>query len=154
MHKTPRRDPNDRPFRLTAVIGTLGAGGAERMMAILTRAWAERGWQVELVLTLAKSTDAQFFEADPRIKVQYLDLYRLSRGLRQGALANLRRVLALRRAIRASRPDAVLAFTVETNVLTILGSLGLRVPVVVEEHIFAEWPPLARRWRLVRLLTY
>jgi len=154
MQKTPRRSPNDRPFRLTAVIGTLGAGGAERMMAILTRAWAERGWQVELVLTLAKSTDAQFFEADPRIKVQYLDLYRLSRGLRQGALANLRRVLALRRAIRASRPDAVLAFTVETNVLTILGSLGLRVPVVVEEHIFAEWPPLARRWRLVRLLTY
>src|SRR5262245_60666282 len=121
MQQTPR-PPNDRPFRLTAVIGTLGAGGAERMMAILTRAWAERGWQVELVLTLAKPGEPQFFEADPRVKVQYLDLYRPSRGLRQASRANIRRVRALRRAIRRSRPDAVLAFTVETNVLTILAT--------------------------------
>lgn len=153
MQKTPRRH-NDRPFRLTAVIGTLGAGGAERMMAILTRAWAERGWQIELVLTLAKRTDEQFFDADPRVKLHYLDLYRPSRGLREAARANLRRVRALRRAIRTSRPDAVLAFTVETNVLTILATLGLRVPVVVEEHIFAEWPPLSWPWRLLRLVTY
>src|SRR4029079_10367783 len=154
MQKTPRRDPNDRPFRLTAVIGALGAGGAERMMAILTRAWAERGWHIELVLTLAKPTDAQFFEADPRVRLHYLDLYKPSRGLLQAARANVRRVRGLRPAIRATRPDAVLAFTVETNVLTILATLGLGVPVVVEEHIFAEWPPLSRSWRLMRLLSY
>ena len=151
---TSRRPRNDRPFRLTAVIGWLGAGGAERMMAILTRAWVERGWDVELLITLAKSADEQFFEVDPRVKVQRLDLYRPSRGLREAIPANIRRVRTLRRAIRASRPDAVLAFTLETNVLTILASLGLRVPVVVEEHIFSSWPPLATRWRLLRLLTY
>jgi GalNAc-alpha-(1->4)-GalNAc-alpha-(1->3)-diNAcBac-PP-undecaprenol alpha-1,4-N-acetyl-D-galactosaminyltransferase len=27
-------------------------------------------------------------------------------------------------------------------------------PVVVEEHIYASWPPLARHWRLLRLATY
>src|SRR4029077_13664314 len=98
-------------FRLTAVIGWLGAGGAERMMAILTRAWVERGWDVEILITLAKSADEQFSEVDPRVKVQRLDLYRPSRGLREAIPANIRRVRTLRRAIRGSRPDAVLAFT-------------------------------------------
>jgi len=124
------------------------------MMAILTSAWVERGWDVELLVTLAKSADEQFFEVDPRVKVRHLDLYRPSRGLREAIPANLRRIRTLRRAIRASRPDAVLAFTLETNVLTILASLGLGVPVVVEEHIFSSWPPLSTRWRLMRLLAY
>jgi glycosyltransferase involved in cell wall biosynthesis len=153
MQKPPRHD-NDRPFRLTAVIGTLGAGGAERMMAILTHAWAERGWQIELVLTLSNPADEQFFEADPRVTVQHLDLYRPSRGLRQALRSNLWRIRTLRRAIRATRPDAVLAFMVETNVLTILATRGLGRPVVVEEHIYSSWPPLSMPWRMLRLLTY
>jgi len=153
MQKPPRRD-NDRPFRLTAVIGTLGAGGAERMMAILTDAWAARGWQIELILTLSSPSDEHFFEVDPRVRVQALDLYLPSRGLWEALRSNVWRVRTLRRAIRATRPDAVLAFMVETNVLTILATRGLGVPVVVEEHIFSSWPPLSTPWRLLRLLTY
>jgi GalNAc-alpha-(1->4)-GalNAc-alpha-(1->3)-diNAcBac-PP-undecaprenol alpha-1,4-N-acetyl-D-galactosaminyltransferase len=149
-----RRNGDERPFRLTAVINSLGAGGAERMMAILTEAWAARGWQIELILVLAGPSEQPFFKPDPRITVRYLDLYRPSRGLREAVRGNLRRLRVMRGAIRASRPDAVLAFMVETNVLTILATLGLRVPVVVQEHIYSSWPPLARPWRLLRLLTY
>jgi glycosyltransferase involved in cell wall biosynthesis len=150
----PRRTGDDPPFRLTTVVGSLVAGGAERIMAILTEAWAERGWEVELILPLAASSDDAFFAIDPRVKVRHLDLYRPSRGLGDKLRGNLRRIQAMRRAIRASRPDAVLAFMVETNVLTILATRGLGVPVVVEEHIYSSWPPLPLRWRLLRLLTY
>jgi glycosyltransferase involved in cell wall biosynthesis len=149
-----RRDTRGRPFRLTAVIGSLNLGGAERIMALLTGAWVERGWSVELHLTLAGPNQKPFFEVDPRVKLRHLDLYRPSRGLREAVGGNLRRLQVMRRAIRASRPDVVLAFTVETNVLTVLASLGLRVPVVVEEHIHSSWPPLPRQWRLLRLVTY
>ena len=150
----PRRTGDDPPFRLTAVVGSLVAGGAERIMAILTEAWAARGWEVELILPLAAPSEEAFFAIDPRVNVRQLDLYRPSRGLRAKVLGNLRRIQVMRRAIRASRPDAVLAFMVETNILTILATRGLRVPVVVEEHIYSSWPPLPRRWRLLRLLTY
>jgi GalNAc-alpha-(1->4)-GalNAc-alpha-(1->3)-diNAcBac-PP-undecaprenol alpha-1,4-N-acetyl-D-galactosaminyltransferase len=149
-----RRDGDERPFRLTAVINSLGAGGAERMMAILTEAWAARGWEIELILTLAGPSEVPFFKPDPRIKVRHLDLYRPSRGLRDAVSGNLRRLRVMRAAIRASRPDAVLAFMVETNVLTVLATLGLRVPVVVQEHIYSSWPPLGTPWRILRLLTY
>ncbi len=143
-----------RPFRLTAVISSLEAGGAERIMAILTEAWAARGWEVTLLLTLAKPAQDPFFKLDPRVTARHLDLYRPSRGLREAVSANLRRARVMRRAIRTSRPDLVLAFAIETNVLTILATLGLGVPVVVEEHIHSSWPPLRRRWQLLRLATY
>ncbi len=148
------RSGGSRPFRLTAVINSLDAGGAERIMSVLTTAWAERGWEIELLLTLADPGEPAFFAADPRVKVRYLNLYRPTRGLREAIWGNLQRLQIMRRAIRASRPDAVLAFMVETNVLTILASLGLRVPVVVQEHIYSSWPPLRRSWRLLRLLSY
>ena len=150
----PRRTGDDPPFRLTAVVGSLVAGGAERIMAILTEAWAARGWEIELILPLAAPSEEAFFAIDPRVTVRHLDLYRPSRGLTAKLLGNLRRIQVMRRAIRASRPDAVLAFMVETNILTILATRGLRIPVVVEEHIYSSWPPLPRRWRLLRLLTY
>ena len=143
-----------RPFRITAVIGTLDSGGAERIMAILTRAWVERGWDVTLLLTLARAGYEPFFEPDPRIRIRTLDLYRSSHGVLDAARSNLRRVRVLRGAIRASKPDLVLAFMTDSNVLAILASLGLRVPVVVEEHIYSAWPPMPLPWRMVRLATY
>ncbi len=67
---------------------------------------------------------------------------------------NLRRLRVIRAAVRSSRPDIVLAFTVETNVLTILATLGLGVPIVVQEHTYSAWSTLPRPWRLLRLATY
>jgi glycosyltransferase involved in cell wall biosynthesis len=123
-------------------------------MTILTDAWAARGWDVTLVLTLAHPGDAPFFEPNPRIRVQALDLAAPSRSILGAVGNNLRRVRALRRAIRESDPDVVLAFLTDNNVLSILASPGLGVPVVVEEHIYSAWPPLSWPWRFIRVLTY
>ncbi len=148
------RDVRVRPFRVTAVTGSLEAGGAERIMTLLTGAWVERGWDVVLLLTLAGPAQKPFFEPAPRVHVQHLDLYRASHGAVDALANNLRRIRVIRNAIRASQPDVVLSFLTEANVLTILASVGLRVPVVVEEHIYSAWPPLQPSWRLLRLLTY
>jgi len=123
-------------------------------MALLTDAWAKRGWHVALLLTLADPAEDSFFELNPRVRVQHLDLYRPSQGVSDAVTSNLRRLRVIRRAVRASDPDVVLSFMVETNVLTIVACLGLRVPVLVEEHIYSSWPPLRPPWRLLRLLTY
>lgn len=149
-----RRDTRGRPFRLTAVIGSLESGGAERIMALLTGAWVERGWNVELLLTLAGPNQKPFFEVDPRVKLRPLNLYRPSHGAADALANNLHRLRVIRAAIRSSRPDVVLSFMTETNVLTVLASLGLRKPVVVEEHIYSAWPPLRGSWQLLRLITY
>jgi GalNAc-alpha-(1->4)-GalNAc-alpha-(1->3)-diNAcBac-PP-undecaprenol alpha-1,4-N-acetyl-D-galactosaminyltransferase len=150
---TDRLSSHVRPFRLTAVISSLEAGGAERMMALLTGAWVERGWEVTL-LTMAGPTQEDFFEVDRRVDLRHLDLYRRSHGGLDAVVSNLRRVRVLRGAIRSSQPDVVLSFMVATNVLTILASIGLRTPVVVEEHTDPSVHTLRSPWRFLRRMTY
>lgn len=142
-----------RPLRLTALIGSLEMGGAERIMALLTSAWAARGTEVTL-LTVAGPAQDRFFEIDPSVQLRQLDLYRPSHGALDAISSNMRRLRVIRAAIRSSQPDVVLSFAIETSVLTILATLGLGVPVVVEEHIYSSWPPLPRTWRVLRQATY
>jgi glycosyltransferase involved in cell wall biosynthesis len=49
-------------------------------------------------------------------------------------MLSVRRIRALRRVLLAEKPDAVLSFLTETNVLTILASLGLRTRLVISER--------------------
>ncbi len=142
-----------RPFRLTAVISSLEMGGAERIMATLTGAWVERGWDVVL-LTLGASTEEPYFELDQRVDVHYLNLYRPSHGVVDGLANNTRRLRVIRAAIRSSHPDLILSFMVQTNVLTALASVGLGIPVVVEEHSDPSVHRVTLPWRLLRHLTY
>lgn len=122
-------------------------------MALLTEAWAERGWEVSL-LTMAGPTQEVFFAPDRRIDLQNLDLYRPSRGVRDALAGNIRRIRVLRAAIRSRQPDVVLSFMVETNVLVILATLGCRIPVIVQEHTDPSLHDLPRPWRLLRYVTY
>lgn len=150
---TDRLSSHVRPFRLTAVISSLEAGGAERMMALLTGAWVERGWEVTL-LTLAGPSQDAFFEVDRHVIVRRLDLYRRSHSVPDALVSNIHRLRVIRAAIRSTRPDVVLSFMVETNVLAILASIGLHTPVVVEEHTDPSVHSLRSPWRLLRRLAY
>ena len=122
-------------------------------MALLTNVWADQGWEVTL-LTRSGPDLPDFFQLGPRVRRRHLDLFRDSTGLVDAARNNLRGLRVLRRAIRASRPDVVLSFSVETNVLAILASMGLGVPVVVEEHTDPSAHDLKRPWRILRRITY
>jgi GalNAc-alpha-(1->4)-GalNAc-alpha-(1->3)-diNAcBac-PP-undecaprenol alpha-1,4-N-acetyl-D-galactosaminyltransferase len=125
-------------MRLTLVIPSLEAGGAERVLSILADAWAQDGHNVALVTMAPAARD--FFPLDQRIE-------RVSIGLDARAASpwafiagNLRRVRRLRAAIRDSRPDAVVSFIIHTNVITLLACRGLAVPVIVSERTTPRWP--------------
>lgn len=145
--------PIKAAMRLTLVISSLRAGGAERVMAVMADHWAGQGHVVTL-LTFTAPDEPPFFRVDQRVRLVALDLNRHAPNIVAGVLANLRRARILRRAIRSSRPDVVLAFMDRTNVLTLLATIGLRVPVVVEEHNDPAEEILDRRWRLLRDTTY
>ena len=123
----------DRPRRITLVISALGPGGAERVMATIANHWAERGWAVTL-LTLEPRDAEPFFRIDDRVRVRNLDLRQVSRGPIRAVINNLRRVAIMQAAIRRARPDAVISFMDTMNVLTLISTVGMPVPVIVEEH--------------------
>lgn len=122
-------------------------------MAVLADHWASTGRAVTL-LTFTPPDEAPFFPVDPRVTLVRLDLDRPSRTVIDGVLANVWRARALRRAIRASRPDIVLSFMDRTNVLTLVATVGLGVPVIVEEHNDPAEERMNPLWAFLRDLTY
>jgi glycosyltransferase involved in cell wall biosynthesis len=140
-------------MRLTLVISSLSAGGAERVMTIITNYWAEKGWQIAL-LTFDDDATPPFYDLDSRIKHIPLDLAGDSTNPLAGVWNNLRRVLALRSAIRESKPECVISFLDQVNVLTLLATRGLQIPVIVMEQTYPPLHLIGRAWNLLRNRIY
>lgn len=140
-------------MKLALIIHALTAGGAERVMSILANAWAAQGREIDLI-TLDDGSLPPFFPLDGRIRHQRLGQLRQSRNLPAALLNNGKRLLALRRAIRAANPDAVISFLDSTNVLTLLATRGLGLPVIVSEHIDPSQYHIKPAWRLLRRAVY
>ena len=134
------------------MITSLEAGGAERVLSGLANSWAREGRDVTLI-TLHHGR-ADFYELHPRVHRVALAVLRPSSGVVQALTGNLRRLVALRRSIRRSKPELVLAFTDQTNVLTLLATRGSGVPVVVSERTDPEASGLGRPWVWARRLAY
>ena len=138
--------------RLACVIGDLKAGGAQRVLKVLSGGWADRGWNVS-VITLA-GPEADFFRLDPRIRRLALDRQRPSRSVLAAVAANIGRIRALRRTLRDVDPETVVSFIGTTNILTILAARGLRCRVVISERNDPESQSLGPIFNTLRRLTY
>lgn len=139
-------------MKLALVISSLGGGGAERVLATLANAWARSGVQVR-VITLGAKLDCEY-PLDAGIERIALDSVRNSAHILQAVRNNWRRIRALRRALRVSDPDAVISFVDTTNVLSVLASLGLQVPVVVSDRIFVDAMPPPGIWQKLYRFAY
>lgn len=127
-------------------------------MANMVNYWAAKGWNITL-LTFDDGSRPVFYPLHANI---------LHLPLRVGskyppplgtAVTIARTIAALRREIRHCAPQVVISFMDTTNVLTLLSTLKVGVPVIVAEHgnpkehiRFASryWPV----WSLFRALTY
>ena len=119
-------------MRIAFVIYSLSAGGAERVASTLINYWVGAGEQVTLV-TL-DSVEKDFYRIDARVKRIALGLTSESKNWREFIGNNLRRVQSLRALFRSSEFDVVVSFIDKTNVLVLLATLGLGVPVIVSEQ--------------------
>lgn len=104
------------------------------MLVNLCRSWVERGRSVTLVTFSATRSD--YYDLDRRIDRIALGLVGDSMSVVTMIRSNLVRAVALRRAIAGCNPDVVLSFLDVTNVLTLLSTRALAVPVIVAERTF------------------
>ena len=132
-------------------IGTLGPGGAERVMAWLAHRLADQGVQVTLV-TLG-GLEGDFIRLDPRIARRALGLDGAHSPLCK-PWANVRRLVALVQVLRETSADTVLAFMPHESVLAILaGRLSGRRVVISERN--APWRRSAGQpWNFLRRHLY
>lgn len=139
-------------MRLVLVISSLGGGGAERVMTLLANAWVARGDEVTLITLASDRMDR--YPLDPAVRRIALDVAGRSAHVLAAIGHNVVRIRALRHAIAASRPDAVISFIAESNVRVLIAAAGLRVPVIVSERIFLTAHHVRGIWRALRRWSY
>ena len=100
------------------------------------------------------SDDERVYHLDDRVTLRGIDALNRNRSLASRVGTNLRRLVRLRAALKAFKPDAIVAFTTEANLVAIWSALGLGVPVVVSERNQPDRPGLGRLTRTVRRLSY
>src|SRR5689334_14147583 len=138
--------------RITMVLSSLVGGGAERVAADLCRYLSEAGRDVTLLTLTGDDPDAYSVpEGTRRERIE----------IRHDATSPFWRLrfvvsrhLAMRRKIRAFRPDVVVSFIDQINIRTILCLLGTGIPVIVSERVHPAHVLLGPTWRLVRRLCY
>jgi len=120
------------PPRLTLVSSDLACGGVQRVVCSLAAGFAARGYQVTVLTFTPAATD--FFHLPEGVSRVALE-----GGVQRSPLLRLLptalgKWARLRGALRATRPDVVIANATHSNINNLLALAGLPYPVVVTEH--------------------
>ena len=131
MPRDPSADLNRRQG-ISVVISDLASGGAQRVAMTLIAHWLGQGKTITLITHSEPSDD---FHAPPpgcrRISTRGKSS---SQTILGGLYANVRRIVLLRRAIRRSEADLVVAFMGQTIITALLACIGLPVKFIACER--------------------
>jgi glycosyltransferase involved in cell wall biosynthesis len=117
--------------RIAFVQSGLSAGGAEKVINLLAEHRASLGDRVFVVAHASRAEDSYF----PYSRAVDLVTPKGAGHRRLPSFARLpHRLLWLAWRLRSIKPDLVVSFLTKTNVLTLLATRGLGVPVIVSER--------------------
>ncbi len=138
-------------LRILFLVSSMGAGGTERVAALLCRQWIAQGHDVTLMPTYSRRGTC-VYALDERVSLDFLaDRFG---GAREHPPNALRRLSALRQAVRELRPDVIVSFLTNVNIAALVATIGLGVPVVVSERSFPPRQKISTFLRVMRRASY
>lgn len=139
-------------MRILVFSYSLLAGGAERVISNLSNQWADDGHQV--IIVTQQLVDSDFYKINRLVKRISLGTAKDSSNIGTAILNNLMRLFMLRKVFKTENPDVVISMMATTNVVSILSSRGLNVPIIACERTYPPHMPIGKGWSLLRRLTY
>ncbi len=141
-------------MKITMVISSLGAGGAERVLVGIANHWQAAGHRVTIITYVGGESfyplvAGVVHRALPADRVVYGLI-----GLPVRALSFVRRIARLRQAIIQTAPDKIVSFVDKTNVLTLLACSGLSYDIVISERTNPRYYPIGHIQSLLRQWLY
>ena len=122
-----RTDEIDGAETIALYISSMRKGGAERVIANLAQYLDEKGYHVVLVTTHKVEIEYEVPETVKRI-LSEPDECELQSGRIRNFLTRFRK---LRRIWKEEKPDVIVSFIGKNNIMAILTSLGMGIPVAV-----------------------
>lgn len=138
--------------KFALIAPSLTGGGAERVMSILASEWARREFKVSLI-TISEVATTEY-PLDRDVNRVGLGLECGSGNWLKGLINNVRRVRALRSALRDCGADLIISFLPSVSVVGWIAARPMRTPFIVGEHTSPEQHRLPFIWRLLRTLVY
>lgn len=139
-------------MKILFCVSSMEAGGAERVASTLVNAWSARGSDVVLMPTFS-GRGGCFYPISPPTQVVYLADMMQSAQVGRWASYFLR-LRALRNYLRSMRPDVIVSFLPNVNVMVLAASLGLDLKVVICERTDPFEMPVVWPLRAMRALMY
>ncbi len=110
--------------KLVVSIATLGSGGAERVLSVLSEFLIDSFDEVQYVMW---EKGEAFYEIDKRVKI--VSLPELS-----GRVGRTKQLKTFRKYVICEKPDLILSFLTPYNMLALIATLGMRQKIVVAER--------------------
>lgn len=139
-------------FDIGLIIPDLGGGGTQRVLLNLVREWLRHNKKICVITFSIENTD--FFKLPETVSRKCIDFIEESEGFWDAIRNTFKRVKVLRSLIRENRPACIVSFLSTTNILTILATRGMNIPVVISERSDSAKEYLNIRWSLLRYLLY
>lgn len=108
--------------KVVVTCGTLSCGGAERVLSILSKYFADHFDSVEYVLWRNQPI---FYPIDNRVKIT---------NITTKPKTSVKDIFAFRKHIKHTNPDVIISFLTPFNMLTELATMGMNIKVVVAER--------------------
>ncbi|WP_339859781.1 glycosyltransferase [Thalassospira alkalitolerans] len=138
--------------RLVFVISDIGSGGAQQVAVRMINHMSATGWMCSVV-TFDSGCD-DFFRIDDKVQCVRLGMIGNASNKILGAFANLRRIFALRAALKKLAPDTVVSFIAPTNCIAILASAFCAYKLVVSERNDPSRQSFGLFWDAGRIILY
>ena len=131
-------------MKITFVIASLNAGGAEHVVANLANAFVKQNDDIHIILL----KDIRYYYLNESITVHIVSEEKKGINYLLGSAKKIRKIL------QVINPDVVVSFLTEVNIISILSSIKAPWKLVVSERNNPIIMPKKKAYRVLRKLLY
>lgn len=132
--------------KIVFVIGIMGNGGAERVIANLSNLFSAKKYQIDIITIFGSRQD---YQLDKNVKLHPIICKNSFRLLRP-----IERIFLIRKLIKEINPEVVISFLADVNIHTIFAMKGLKTKLIVSERNDPRRDPQQSWIRKIRDIVY
>ena len=137
-------------MKLLFIISSLSNGGAEKILTLLANHFSHNN--DVYIITLSKNKP--FYKLEKKVTLIQLNLYQTSTSVYEALTNNIKRVITLRKTIKSIQPDIIISFLTQTNIISIIATTFMNIPIIIAEHSIYNTENNNGFWRLLRKGIY
>ena len=136
-------------MRIAFIISSLSLGGAEKNAVLLCKNWSKTN-DVHII-TYLNSSD---FFTNLKRKIKRHDLkVKINNSFFRPLKLNFKIIFLIQKKLKEIKPDVVVSFTTETNILATITCKLLSIPIIISERSDPRIYPAKKTWRFFDIST-